>query len=388
VPLTPPELSDEDEDIFSAIRRGDVMAHTPYESFSASVERFVREAVNDPRVLAIKMTLYRTGDDSPFIPLLVTAAEANKQVVCLVELKARFDEERNIQLANRLEKAGVHVLYGVPELKTHTKTTLVVRQDPDGIRCYAHVGTGNYHPGTAKLYTDFGLLTCDPEITRDVVELFHYLTGRSLKRDYRKLLVAPVNMQARFLAMIDREIEHHHAGRPAHILAKINSLEERKVVRALYRASQAGIKIDLIVRGFCTLKPGVPGLSENIRVISVIGRFLEHSRIFYFRNGAQDELEGEFYIGSADWMYRNLLARVEAVVPIERPALRERLWEVVQVMQNDQRQAWDMRSDGSYVQRKPSDPSQLGTHQTLMNLTKQRTAGVRHPDVATTAAAR
>jgi polyphosphate kinase len=382
-PLNPPELSDEDEDIFTAIRRGDVMVHTPYESFSASVERFVREAVNDPRVLAIKMTLYRTGDDSPFIPLLVTAAEANKQVVCLIELKARFDEERNIQLANRLEKAGVHVLYGVPELKTHTKTTLVVRQDPDGIRCYAHIGTGNYHPGTAKLYTDFGLLTCDPEITRDLVELFHYLTGRSLKRDYRKLLVAPVNMQARFLAMLDREIEHHKAGRPAHIIAKINSLEERKVVRALYRASQAGIKIDLIVRGFCTLKPGVPGLSENIRVISIIGRFLEHSRIFYFRNGAENELDGEFYIGSADWMYRNLLARVEAVVPIEKPALRERLWEVLQVMQNDRRQAWDMRSDGSYVQRKPDDPSQLGTHQTLMNLTKQRAAGVRHPDAAT-----
>jgi polyphosphate kinase len=195
-------------------------------------------------------------------------------------------------------------------------------------------------------------------------------------------------MQARFLAMIDREIEHHQAGRPAHIIAKINSLEERKVVRALYRASQAGIKIDLVVRGFCTLKPGVPGLSDNIRVISVIGRFLEHSRIFYFRNGAEKEMDGEFYIGSADWMYRNLLARVEAVVPIERPSLRERLWEVLQVMQNDHRQAWDMRSDGSYVQRKPSDPSQLGTHQTLMNVSKQRAAGVRHADAVTVAVSR
>lgn len=390
-PLTPAELADEDEDIFSAIRRGDVMVHTPYESFHASVERFVREACADPKVLAVKMTLYRTGDDSPFIPLLVRAAEANKQVVCLVELKARFDEERNINLANRLEKAGVHVLYGVPELKTHTKTTLVVRQDPDGIRCYAHVGTGNYHPGTAKLYTDFSLLTCDAEITRDLVELFHYLTGRSLKRDYRKLLVAPVNMQDRFLAMIDRAIENKGKGKPAHIIAKMNSLEERKVVRALYKASQAGIRIDLIVRGFCTLKPGMPGLSENIRVVSVIGRFLEHSRVFYFRNGAEDPIDGEFYIGSADWMYRNLLARVEAVVPIERRPLRERLWEVLQVMLNDQRQAWDMQPDGSYVQRTPDpgnngDPIHaMGTHQFLMNLTRQRSAGVRAAAAASTA---
>jgi polyphosphate kinase len=381
-PLTPPELSDEDEDIFTAIRRGDVMVHTPYESFTTSVERFVREACADPKVLAVKMTLYRTGDDSPFIPLLIRAAEANKQVVCLVELKARFDEERNIQLANRLEKAGIHVLYGVPELKTHTKTTLVVRQDPDGIRCYAHVGTGNYHPGTAKGYTDLGLFTCDAEITRDLVELFHYLTGRSLKRDYRKLLVAPVNMQDRFLAMIEREIENKAAGKPAHIIAKINSLEDRKVVRALYRASAAGVDIDLIVRGFCTLKPGVAGLSDNIRVISVIGRFLEHSRIFYFRNAAEDPVNGEFYIGSADWMYRNLMTRVEAVVPIIDRALRERLWDVFQILMNDQRQAWDMQSDGSYAQRKPPDGSHIGTQQTLMNQTKDRAAGVRRPEPA------
>jgi polyphosphate kinase len=384
VPLTPPELADEDEDIFTAIRRAPILAHTPYESFTGSAERFVREAVNDPRVLAIKMTLYRTGDDSPFIPLLVRAAEANKQVVCLIELKARFDEERNIQLANKLEKAGVHVLYGVPELKTHTKTTLVVRQDPDAIRCYAHVGTGNYHPGTAKLYTDLGLLTCDPEITRDLVELFHYLTGRSLKRDYRKLLVAPVNMQDRFLEMIQREIENKRAGKPAHVVAKINSLEDRKIIRALYAASEAGVPVDLIVRGFSTLRPGVAGLSENIRVISVIGRFLEHSRIFYFRSGASDPINGAFSIGSADWMYRNLLARVEAVVPIEPRPLRERLWEVLQVMLNDRRQAWDMRPDGSYVQRMPGDDpaTQLGTQQTLMNLTKQRAAGVRQTEPA------
>src|SRR5688500_3123430 len=370
-PVVPPALADEDADLFKVIREGDVMVHMPYESFTASVERFVKAAAADPKVLAIKMTLYRTGADSPFIQTLIRAAEARKQVVVLVELKARFDEERNIRIANELEKAGVHVVYGIVGLKTHTKTTLVVRQDPDGIRCYAHVGTGNYHPGTAKLYTDFGLLTCDAAITRDLVELFHYLTGRSLKRDYRKLLVAPVNMHARFLAMIERAIENKSNGKPAHIIAKINSLEERRIVRALYRASQAGIRIDLIVRGFCTLKPGVPGLSENIRVMSVIGRFLEHSRIFYFRNGTDDPVDGEFYIGSADWMYRNLLARVEAVVPIERRTLREKLWQIVQVMLSDRRQAWDMQPDGSYVQRSTDTPAGAnGTHQLLMDLSR------------------
>ena len=242
-PMVPAALADEDADIFNIIHNSDVLVHLPYESFSASVERFVRAAVNDPRVLAIKMTLYRTGDESPFISMLIRAAEAGKQVVCLVELKARFDEERNIHLAAALEKAGVHVVYGIVGLKTHTKTTLVVRQDPDGIRSYVHVGTGNYHAVTAKYYTDLGLFTCDPDITHDVVELFHYLTGRSLKRDYRKLLVAPVNMQNRFLELIEREIAHAQAGRPAHIIAKMNSLEDRKICRALYRASQAGVKI-------------------------------------------------------------------------------------------------------------------------------------------------
>lgn len=372
-PVPPPALADEDADIFNVIRSGDVLVHMPYESFNASVERFVRAAVADPKVLAIKMSLYRTGDDSPFIPLLIRAAEARKQVVCLVELKARFDEERNIAVATALEKVGVHVVYGIVGLKTHAKTTLVVRQDPDGIRCYAHLGTGNYHAVTARLYTDLGLLTCDPQITHDVVELFHYLTGRSLKRDYHKLLVAPVNMQPRFLEMIEREIEHAKAGRPAHIIGKMNSLEERKVVRALYRASQAGVQIDLIVRGFCTLRPGVPGLSDNIRVISIIGRFLEHSRIFYFRNGAAAPVDGEFYIGSADWMYRNLLARVEAIVPIEQPALRARLWQIVQIMLGDRRQAWDLAPDGSYAQRQPIDPARdVGTHEQLMTLTRQR----------------
>ncbi len=373
-PLVPTALLDEEADIFALIRRGNILVHHPYESFTASVERFVKAAAGDPKVLAIKMTLYRTGDDSPFLHTLIQAAEAGKQVVCLVELKARFDEERNIVIARKLEKAGVHVVYGVLGYKTHTKTTLVVRQDSDGIRCYAHIGTGNYHVQTSKLYTDVGLLTSDPGITQDLVELFHYLTGRSLKRTYNKLLVAPVNMRSKFLEFIDAEIEHVRAGGSGYILAKMNSLEDRKVVRALYRASAAGVRIDLIVRGFCCLRPGVPGLSENIRVISVIGRFLEHSRIWHFRHGESDSLGGRFYIGSADWMYRNLMSRVEAVAPIEDRPLRERLWEVLQIMLHDHRQAWDMDPNGHYTQRTPTSSDDTGTHQTLMTLYRQRTA--------------
>lgn len=371
-PVNPPQLADEDADIFNVIHQGDVLVHLPYESYPASVERFIRSAAADPKVLAIKMTVYRTGENSAIIPSLIRAAESGKQVACLVELKARFDEERNIHIASALEKAGVHVVYGIVGLKTHSKVVLVVRQDTDGIRSYVHLGTGNYHPVTAKLYTDLGLFTCDAGIAHDAVELFHYLTGRSLKRDYHKLLVAPVNMKSRFMEMIDREIEHQRAGRPARIVAKMNSLEDRKICRALYRASQAGVKIDLVIRGFCTLRPGVEGLSETISVQSVIGRFLEHSRIFYFRNGREDELEGQFFIGSADWMYRNLEHRVEAIAPVEHRLLRERLWQILQIMLNDHRSAWDMRPDGSYVQRKPNDPAQeLGTHRTLMALARQ-----------------
>jgi polyphosphate kinase len=343
------------------------------------VERFVTAAAEDPKVLAIKMTVYRTGDESPFIHTLIRAAEAKKQVVCLVELQARFDEERNILVAHALEKAGVHVVYGVLGLKTHTKTTLVVRQDPDGIRCYAHIGTGNYHVQTARLYTDVGLLTCRSDITDDLVALFHYLTGRSLQKAYRKLIVAPVAMRDRFLSMIEREVEHERAGRPSQIIAKMNALEDRQICRALYAASNANVQIKMFIRGFCCLRPGVAGMSENIRVVSVIGRFLEHSRIFLFRNGAENPIDGEFYIGSADWMYRNLLERVEAVVPIEDRGLREKLWEILQVMGNDNRQAWDMHSDGTYIQRRPPDgASELGTHQTLMSLTRQRAAHTVH----------
>jgi len=366
-PIVPAALAAEEEtDMFSLIRAGDILVHHPYESFSASVERFVKAAAADPKVLAIKMTVYRTGDDSPCIRTLIHAAEARKQVCCLVELKARFDEERNIVLAQALEKAGVHVVYGILGLKTHTKITLVVRQDSDGIRCYAHIGTGNYNVATAKVYTDLGLFTCNPAITEEIVELFHYLTGRSLKNDYKKLLVAPVNMKDRFLGLIAREVEHQKAGRPARITAKMNSLEDQEICRALYAASQAGVPIDLIIRGFCTLRPGLAGLSERIRVISVIGRFLEHSRIFHFLNGCDDPIDGEFYIGSADWMYRNLQTRVEAIVPIEVRAHRERCWDILQTMLRDRRQAWDLQSDGTYIQR-IAGAKDLGTQQAIMN---------------------
>jgi polyphosphate kinase len=297
----------------------------------------------------------------------------------LVELKARFDEQQNILLAQSLEKAGVHVVYGILGLKTHTKTALVVRRESDGVRCYAHIGTGNYHVHTARLYDDLGLFTAKEDLTREVSEVFNYLTGRSRKADYRKLLVAPVTMKDRFLEMIVRETEHHRAGRPARIVAKMNQLEDRDICRALYRASQEGLQIDLVIRGFCVLRPGVPGLSDNIRVTSVIGRFLEHSRIYYFRNGARKPAGGEFYIGSADWMVRNLERRVEAITPIEKKSLRERLWKMLEIYLEDHRSAWEMRSDGSYVKRvSPEDaPRQqsVGTQQLLMEWAEETRAG-------------
>jgi polyphosphate kinase len=373
-PTVPPLLAD--DDIFAAIRAGDILVHHPYESFDATVARFIRKAADDPKVLAVKMTVYRVGADTAFIDALIRAAENGKQVACLVEVTARFDERQNLSVAHALEKVGVHVVYGVVGLKTHSKTTLVVRRDDDGLRCYSHIGTGNYHIKTARLYTDLGLLTCDPVLTGDVVELFHYLTGRSTKRDYARLLVAPVNMRDRFIELIGREIEHHRAGRPARIIGKMNQLQDPEICEALIKASQASVPIDLIVRGFCLLPPGVSGWTENVRIMSIIGRFLEHSRIYYFQNGTDDPLAGSYYIGSADWMERNLSDRVEAITPIEARPLRERLWEILQIMLRDQRQAWDLKPDGSYVQRTPppdgKGPEALGTHQTLMDLTKQR----------------
>jgi polyphosphate kinase len=379
-PVVPKALAATDADPFAIIRQGDVLLHHPYESFRVGVERFIRAAADDPAVLAIKITLYRTGDDSPFINTLIQAAEAGKQVVAVIELKARFDEERNIELARALEKSGVHVVYGLVGFKTHTKTALVVRREPDGLRCYCHIGTGNYHVQTAKLYTDLSLLTCRPDVAEDLTELFHFLTGRSLQRDYRKLLVAPVNMMDRFLAAIQREAENRKAGKPARIVAKMNSLESWDIIDALYRAGQAGVPVDLVVRGFCCLRPGVPGLSENIRVLSVVGRFLEHSRIFHFAAGQEEPAAGEFYIGSADWMYRNLLGRVEVCTPVEDAAARARLWEILQVSLRDRRQAWEMRPDGTYVQRQPAagetGPETEGTQAVLMEAARRGAAVV------------
>ena len=295
----------------------------------------------------------------------------------LVELRARFDEARNIRWARKLEDAGVHVAYGVVGLKTHTKTALVVRQEASGIRCYGHIGTGNYNSKTARLYEDIGLLTCDPEITEDLTGLFNYMTGRSRQRDYLKLLIAPVAMKKRFLQLIENEIELTKPGKPGRIIAKMNQLEDRGIMDALYRASQAGVQIDLIVRGFCCLRPGVPGLSDNIRVRSVVGRFLEHSRIFWFQAGKENPLDGDMYIGSADWMYRNLQTRVEAATPILLPEHRARLWDVIQTCLNDCRQSWQMRGDGTYERiawdhLDAQDPRAIGVHQYLMNSETQR----------------
>ncbi|MEZ6232983.1 MAG: polyphosphate kinase 1 [Phycisphaerales bacterium] len=371
-PITPPRLAEKSASIFDVIRERDVIVHHPYESFQASVEHFIASAARDPDVLAIKQTLYRTSPKSPFIESLIRAAKSGKQVACLVELRARFDEHRNVRFARQLEKAGVHVAYGVVGLKTHCKCSLVVRREQGGVRCYAHVGTGNYHPRTAQLYTDLGLLTCRRDIGDDVVTLFNALTGHAETPVYKKLLVAPQHLRKAFARLIDREIENARAGRPARIVAKMNSLEDKKTADRLYAASQAGVPVELYVRGFCCVRPGVEGLSENITVTSIIGRFLEHARIFHFAAGREDMLEGETYIGSGDWMYRNLNDRVEAVVPIEDPEAKRRVLNIIEVHRADRRNAWDLRADGSYVRRAapagaaPDSAEALGTFETMM----------------------
>jgi polyphosphate kinase len=364
----------ENTNMFNLIRQGDVLLHHPYESFSGTVEKFISSAADDPHVLTIKMTLYRTGDNSPFIRNLIKAAEKGKQVVCLVELKARFDEQRNIVWAQKLEDAGVHVVYGILGLKTHTKTALIIRQENDGeLMSYAHIGTGNYHSQTSNLYTDLGLLTCNKRVCEEVVEVFNYLTGSSLKTDYKDILVAPVNMKSSFMNLIHRETKNKKAGKPARIIAKMNSMEDEVITEALYEASQAGVKITLIVRGFCCLKPGMKGISDNIEVLSVIGRFLEHSRIFYFANGSDNPTDGDFYIGSADWMHRNLHNRVELITPIFDTKLKEKLWEFTEIMLRDNRQVWILNEDGSYTQKTPADgDEETGTHALIMNKTIQR----------------
>ena len=369
-PLDHPKLSDR-RNIFHILREsGPILLQHPYESFATSVERFVLEASHDPKVLAIKMTLYRTSSDSKIIDYLIDAAQNGKQVTVVVELKARFDEAANIRWANRLEEVGIHVTYGVMGLKTHSKVILVVRRDFSGLRRYAHIGTGNYHAGTARLYCDLGLLTCDPVIGEDLTELFNYLTtGYVPKRNYRKLLPAPKVLKPALLAKIEREIGHAKAGKPARIQFKMNALEDKDITTALYRASQAGVKVDLIVRDTCRLRPGVPGLSENARVISIVGRFLEHTRIFYFHNNGSEE----YFIGSADCMKRNLESRVEVVAPVDVPELRLELRQILDVQFDDRRGAWDMQPDGSYSQRVPGEGEDpRSSQQILIELAERR----------------
>ena len=349
-PSVPVELRDPERSIFDVIKDGDVLVHHPFDSFSASVERFLDEAADDDNVLAIKMTLYRTSGDSAIVDSLIRAAQKGKQVAVLVELKARFDEANNITWARTLEDYGIHVAYGSAALKIHAKVALVVRREPDGVRRYVHLGSGNYNSRTARLYTDVGRLTCSPSIGADVSDLFNSLTGYAKQRIYRKLLVAPEFLRSRFIELIQREAEHARAGRHAHIVAKMNALVDPATIDALYAASEAGVKVDLLVRGICCLRPQVRGMSENIRVLSIIGRFLEHSRVYYFANGDTPE----FYVGSADWMPRNFDRRVECVVPVEKPALHERLSALLALYLSDNRQAWELRSDGRWLQRAPS----------------------------------
>ncbi|MBW4663778.1 MAG: polyphosphate kinase 1 [Chroococcus sp. CMT-3BRIN-NPC107] len=337
-----------DFDFFAAIREQDLLVHHPYHSFSSTVLRFINDASRDPEVLAIKMTLYRTSGDSPIVNALIAAAENGKQVAVLVELKARFDEENNIYWARRLERVGVHVVYGLTGLKTHSKVVMVVRQEGDRIRRYVHIGTGNYNPKTARLYTDMGLFSCREDLAADLTDLFNYLTGYSRQRSYRQLLVAPVNMRDRTVALIRREMEPtQDRSIPGRIIAKMNSLVDPQIIATLYEASRSGVQIDLIVRGMCCLRPQVPEISENIRVISIVGRFLEHSRIYYFHNQGEEEI----YIGSADWMPRNLDRRVEAITPVKDPDLAKELQEILGITLADNCQAWELQSDGSYKKR-------------------------------------
>ena len=361
VPVTPPEMRD-GRSVFDAIREHDLLVHHPFDSFPATVERFLDEAARDEHVLAIKVTLYRTSGDTAVVRALTGAAQAGKQVAVLVELQARFDEANNITWARTLESFGVHVVYGLPGLKTHAKVALVVRREPDGIRRYVHIGTGNYNSKTARTYTDLGLLSCNEALGADVSELFNTLTGFSRQRVYRQLLVAPVNMRERLLALIARETANARTGAPARIVAKMNSLVDSEVIEALYEASNAGVEIDLLVRGICCLRPGVAGESERIRVTSIIGRFLEHSRLWRFENGG----DAEYYLGSADWMPRNLNRRVEAVVPILDKSLHPRLESLLDVCMADNRQAWDLGSDGEWVQRHAGDDDERATHKRLL----------------------
>jgi polyphosphate kinase len=347
-PVTQPRLQAEDEeplDMFAAIRQGDILVHHPYDSFGTSVERFVEQAVADPDVLAIKQTVYRTSDDSPLVPALIRASERGKQAVCMVELKARFDEAANIHWAKALEEAGVHVVYGIPGLKTHVKAILIARREGDQVREYVHIGTGNYNPTTARLYTDLGLFTADGEIGADVAEMFNFLTGYGRPAEYRKVLVSPTTMRNRILEEIEATVVAHRAGENARIALKMNALVDAQCIEALYAASRAGVPVDLNVRGICCLRPGVPGVSENIRVVSIVGRFLEHSRIYAFQRGDVTQI----LTGSADLMPRNLDHRVELVTPIEDEDLREDLHDLLRRCFADNTNAWELGPDGAWT---------------------------------------
>jgi polyphosphate kinase len=365
LPATSPALNhDHDHNIFAAIRHGDMLLHHPYDSFMPVVE-FLQSAARDPDVLAIKQTLYRVGRNSPVVEALLEAATNGKQIAVLVELKARFDEESNIGWAKRLEAEGVHVIYGLVGLKTHSKIALIVRKEGDGVRRYVHLATGNYNGITAQVYTDLGLFTCDEAIGADATDLFNYLTGYSAKHDYRKLLVAPINLRARLESLIRREIEHQHQGRRGHLIFKVNAIVDRPMIKLLYQAAQAGVQVDLLVRGICCLRPGVAGLSENIRVTSIVGRFLEHSRIYYFRNGGHEEI----YLGSADLMTRNLDHRVEVLFPVEDERLIRHLRDgVLTTYLADNVNAHCLHADATYERRQPSPQDALVNSQaTFLN---------------------
>ncbi|HEX3239157.1 MAG TPA: polyphosphate kinase 1 [Solirubrobacterales bacterium] len=347
-PVTQPRLQGEDDepvDMFAQIRQGDLLVHHPYDSFATSVSRFVEQAVEDPDVLAIKHTVYRTSDDSPLVPSLIRASERGKQAVCMVELKARFDEEANIHWAKSLEEAGVHVVYGIPGLKTHVKAILIARREGERVREYVHIGTGNYHPKTARLYTDFGLFTADPDVGADVAEMFNFLTGYGRPAVYRKMLVSPTTMRGRIIEEIERTVAAHEAGERARIALKMNSLVDAGCIRALYAASKAGVTVDLNVRGICCLRPGVPGVSENIRVVSIVGRFLEHSRVYAFQRGEETTV----MMGSADLMPRNLDSRVELVAPVEDEGLKAEMLDVLERCFADNSNAWELGEDGRWT---------------------------------------
>jgi len=349
-----PEILANDRSFFDVIKEGDVLLHHPYMPYSI-VTDLIAEAAEDPDVLAIKICLYRMGPESPIPPLLIKASEMGKQVTVLIEIKARFDEENNIEWAKKLERTGVHVIYGLPGLKTHAKTTLIVRREGDRLRRYVHAATGNYNPQTSAVYTDLGLLTVDEEICEDVTRLFNFITVYSRHRNYKKLLVAPENLRARMLELINREAEHARRGQPAAIIAKLNRLADAEIANALYDASKAGVKIDMIIRGICTLRPGVPGLSENIRVRSVVGRLLEHSRVYYFKNGGDEEV----FMGSADWMPRNLDRRVEVLSPItSEPIKRYLIDEYLDVYLRDNTKARLLNPNGRYerIERSRDEP--------------------------------